>query len=160
MAFLGSSGVGKSALINSLLGAEKQETGEVRPDDLEGRHTTTMRELIPLPSGGVVIDTPGMREIQMWAGENDLQDAFSDIKILAKGCRFSDCSHTVESDCAVRTAIDRGDLDPARLASYLKIQKELVYLAFREEGSTRLYEKMRYKKIAKWSKELKKGLEL
>ena len=154
-AFLGSSGVGKSALINALLGVEKQEIGEVREDDRMGRHTTTKRELILLPGGGIVIDTPGMREIQMWAGEEDLQGAFHDIEMLAKRCRFSDCSHNVESGCAVRAAIDRGDLDPARLESYRKLQNELTYLASREEGSTRLYEKLKYKKIAKWSKELK-----
>ena len=154
-AFLGSSGVGKSALINALLGVEKQETGEVREDDRMGRHTTTKRELILLPSGGIVIDTPGMREIQMWAEEEDLQGAFHDINVLAKRCRFSDCSHNVESGCAVRAAIDLGDLDPARLESYRKLQNELIYLASREEGSTRLYEKLKYKKIAKWSKELK-----
>jgi ribosome biogenesis GTPase / thiamine phosphate phosphatase len=154
-AFLGSSGVGKSALINSLLGEEKQETGEVRPDDHTGRHTTTKRELILLPSGGIMIDTPGMREIQMWAAEEDLQGTFHDIEILAKGCRFSDCGHNRESGCAVRESIDQGDLDPTRLESYQKLQKELIYLASREEGSTRLYEKMKYKKIAKWSKELK-----
>ncbi|MFC2032381.1 ribosome small subunit-dependent GTPase A [Chloroflexota bacterium] len=154
-AFLGSSGVGKSALINALLGVEQLETGEVREDDRMGRHTTTKRELILLPGGGIVIDTPGMREIQMWAGEEDLQGAFHDIEMLAKRCRFSDCSHNVESGCAVRAAIDRGDLDPARLESYRKLQKELSYLASREEQSTRLYEKLKYKKIAKWSKELR-----
>ncbi|MFC1939691.1 ribosome small subunit-dependent GTPase A [Chloroflexota bacterium] len=154
-AFLGSSGVGKSALINALLGEEKQVIGEVRQDDRMGRHTTTKRELILLPSGGIVIDTPGMREIQMWAGEEDLQGAFHDIEILAKRCRFSDCSHNVESGCAVRASIDRGDLDPARLESYRKLQNELNYLASREKHSARLYEKLKWKKIAKWSKELK-----
>jgi len=154
-AFLGSSGVGKSALINALLGEEKLETGEVRGDDRMGRHTTTKRELILLPGGGVVIDTPGMREIQMWAGEGDLQGAFHDIEMLTKRCRFSDCSHNVESGCAVRAAIERGDLSPARLESYRKLQKELNYLASREDQSTRLYEKLKYKKIAKWAKELK-----
>jgi ribosome biogenesis GTPase len=157
VAFLGSSGVGKSALINALLGVEKQGTGEVRDDDRMGRHTTTKRELILLPSGGMVIDTPGMREIQMWAGEEDLRGTFYDIEMLAKGCRFSDCSHNVESGCAVRAAIDNGDLDPARLESYRKLQKELTYLASREEHSTRLYEKAKYKKIAQWAKEIKRG---
>jgi ribosome biogenesis GTPase / thiamine phosphate phosphatase len=154
-AFLGSSGAGKSALINALLGLNKQEIGEVRKDDRMGRHTTTRRELILLPDGGVVIDTPGMREIQMWAGEDDLKGTFQDIEKLAKSCRFSDCKHNLESDCAVTAAVDRGNLDPARLESFRKLQKELIYLASREEGSTRLYEKLKFKKIAKWSKELK-----
>ena len=156
VAFLGSSGVGKSALINALLGIEKQEIGEVREDDHMGRHTTTRRELILLPGGGMMIDTPGMREIQMWAGEDDLQDTFYDIETLAKRCRFNDCNHNAEAGCAVREAIGNGDLDPARLESYRKLQNELIYLASREEGSTRQYEKLKYKKIAKWSKEIQK----
>jgi len=156
-AFLGSSGVGKSALINALLGVEKQDTGEVRDDDRMGRHTTTKRELILLPAGGTVIDTPGMREIQMWADEDDLQGAFSDIEMLAKRCRFSDCGHNVESGCAVRAAIDHGDLDPARLESYRKLQNELAYLASREEHNTRLHEKAKWKKISQWSKEIRKS---
>ncbi len=123
VAFLGSSGVGKSALINALLGIEKQKIGKVRDDDRMGRHTTTRRELILLPSGGMVIDTPGMREIQMWADDDDLQGAFYDIEMLAKRCRFSNCSHNAESGCAVGAAIDHGDLDPARLESYRKLPK-------------------------------------
>jgi ribosome biogenesis GTPase / thiamine phosphate phosphatase len=154
VAFLGSSGVGKSALINALLGVAKQDTGEVREDDRMGRHTTTKRELILLPGGGMVIDTPGMREIQLWAGEEGLGDTFYDIETLAKGCRFSDCTHNVESGCAVRAAIDNGDLDQERLESYRKLQKELIYLTSREEHSTRLYEKAKYKKIALWAKEI------
>ncbi|MFC1994769.1 ribosome small subunit-dependent GTPase A [Chloroflexota bacterium] len=156
VAFLGSSGVGKSALINALLGTEKQEIGEVREDDRMGRHTTTRRELILLPDGGIMIDTPGMREIQMWAGEEDLQDTFYDIRALAKRCRFKDCSHNAESGCAVREAVDNGDLDSARLESHKKLQNELTYLASREEDSTRLYEKVKWKKISQWSKEIKK----
>ena len=99
-----------------------------------------------------MIDTPGMRELQLWAGEEDLQGTFHDIATLAKECRFRDCSHTVETGCAVREAVDRGELDPARLESYRKLQNELNYLAFREENSARLYEKMRWKKVAKWVK--------
>jgi len=154
-AFLGSSGVGKSALINSLLGSEKQKTGEVREDDRTGRHTTTKRELIILPGGGMVIDTPGMREIQMWAGEEDLHTAFHDIEMLGNQCRFSDCSHNSESGCAVKAAIDQGALDPSRLESYWKLKKELDYLAYREENSSRVYEKLRWKKVAKLVKEIK-----
>jgi len=158
VAFLGSSGVGKSALINALLGVEKQKIGEVRDDDRMGRHTTTRRELILLPGGGMVIDTPGMREIQMWAGDDDLQSAFYDIEMLAKRCRFNDCSHNTESGCAVRAAIDHGDLDPARLEGYRKLENELTYLASREEHSTRLHEKSKWKKISQWSKEIRNRL--
>jgi ribosome biogenesis GTPase len=153
-AFLGSSGVGKSALINALLGSDKQQTGEVREDDKLGRHTTTRRELFLLPGGGLVIDTPGMREIQMWAGEEDLQGAFHDIQLLSESCRFKDCSHGSEPGCAVREAIARGELDSSRLESYHKLQKELDYLAAREQQSTRQYEKQRWKKVAKWVKEI------
>jgi len=155
VAFLGSSGVGKSALVNALLGVHKQETREVREDDRTGRHTTTKRELILLPSGGMVIDTPGMREIQMWGDEGDLQGTFQDIELLAKKCRFSDCSHNVEAGCAVQAAIDHGDLDPARLESYRKLQNERTYLASKEEHRTRLYEKAKWKRISQWSKELR-----
>ncbi len=157
-AFLGSSGVGKSALINALLGIEKQEIGEVRGSDRRGRHTTTRRELIPLPSGGAVIDTPGVREIQMWADEDDLRNAFNDIETLAKKCRFNDCRHHTEPGCAVKAAIQRGDLDAARLESYQKLQAELRHLASQEQHSVRLEEKAKWKKISQWSKEIRKRI--
>jgi ribosome biogenesis GTPase / thiamine phosphate phosphatase len=152
VAFLGSSGVGKSSLINALLGEEKQETGQVRGDDRMGRHTTTRRELILLPSGGVMIDTPGMREIQMWNGEDGLQETFEDIEILAKECRFADCTHNKEPGCAVKSAISQGELDLARFESYRKLQSELAYLASKEELGARRYEKQKWKKVAKWVK--------
>jgi ribosome biogenesis GTPase / thiamine phosphate phosphatase len=155
-AFLGSSGVGKSALINSLLGMEKQEVGRVRDDDRQGRHTTTRRELILLPGSGAVIDTPGMREIQMWAGEENLQGVFADVEVLAEQCRFNNCGHHSEPGCAVRDAIERNILTPARLESYRKLQNELDYLASREQHNTRLREKEKWKKIAQWSKKIGK----
>jgi ribosome biogenesis GTPase / thiamine phosphate phosphatase len=156
VAFLGSSGVGKSALINALLGFERQEVQEVRGRDYTGRHTTTSRELILMPGGGTAIDTPGMREIQMWAGEDDLGETFQDISTLAAKCRFRDCSHQSEPGCAVRAAIDRGDLDASRLDSYEKLQAEIRYRESRQAGSVRLEEKLRWKKIAKMQKTLKK----
>ncbi len=156
VAFLGSSGAGKSTLINALLGEDRQDTGKVRENDSMGRHTTTRRELILLPGGGVVIDTPGMRELQLWAVEDDLKNAFDDVDALARECRFNDCSHMKESGCAVRAAVDRGDLDPSRLESYRKLQKEIEYLTAREEQGARLIEKGKYKKIALASKQLTK----
>jgi ribosome biogenesis GTPase / thiamine phosphate phosphatase len=155
-AFLGSSGVGKSALINALLGIEKQATGEVKPDDRTGRHTTTRRELMLLPYGGVVIDTPGMRELQMWAGEDDLQDAFSDVTALAAECRFHDCTHNTEPGCAVKAAVAGGILNSARWESYQKLQKELRYLADRAERGARLIEKEKWGKLSQWGKEVAK----
>jgi ribosome biogenesis GTPase / thiamine phosphate phosphatase len=157
VAFLGSSGVGKSALINALLGFERQEVGDVRDRDRTGRHTTTTRELILLPGGGAVIDTPGMREIQMWAGEDDLDNTFEDIAALARECRFKDCRHNAEPGCAVKEAITRGKLDIKRFEYYQKLQKEIHYHEAREAGSVRLEEKLRWKKISKIQKSLKKG---
>ena len=122
-AFLGSSGVGKSTLINKLLGEEKQETNGLRNDD-KGRHTTTKRELLLLPTGGIVIDTPGMRELGMWDAGSGVEKAFSDIAELARGCRFGDCTHTSEPGCAVRAAIEAGELTQERFSSYQKLQAE------------------------------------
>ena len=124
IAFLGSSGVGKSTLINRLAGQEIRKTGGLRNDD-RGRHVTTGRELIPLPGGAFVIDTPGMRELGL---ENaDLGRTFADIDDLAEDCRFRDCTHTAEPGCAVRAAVERGELDPARLESFRKLLKETGY---------------------------------
>jgi ribosome biogenesis GTPase len=157
VAFLGSSGVGKSALINALLGYERQEVQQVRGRDYTGRHTTTSRELILMPDGGMVIDTPGMREIQMWAGEDDLGDAFADIGKLAARCRFKDCQHMAEPGCAVKAAVERGELDARRLDSYEKLQKEIRYHEARQAGSVRLEEKLRWRKISKVQKAIKRG---
>ncbi len=124
-AFIGSSGVGKSTLINALAGDSLLKTAAIRQDDDKGRHTTTRRELIALPQGGVVIDTPGMREIGLDSA--DLAKAFSDIDALAAQCRFRDCTHKAEPGCAVRAAVESGALDDNRLESYLKLKKEARY---------------------------------
>lgn len=121
-AFLGSSGVGKSTLINRLLGRDELATGGIRLADAHGRHTTTSRQLIVLPSGGIVIDTPGMRELAIVAA--DLDSTFSDITDLARGCKFNDCTHTREPGCAVQAAIAAGELDPKRLRSFHQLQAE------------------------------------
>jgi len=149
VAFLGSSGVGKSTLVNALLGEERLAVGDVRPGDSKGRHTTTHRELVLLPGGGVLIDTPGMRELQLWGEEAGLASAFADIESLAAGCRFEDCRHDCEPGCRVLAAIASGELPPERLRSYLKMQKELRYLAGKEDALQRRNSKARWKTITK-----------
>ena len=156
-ALLGSSGVGKSTLANCLSGAEIQLVGGVRENDGRGRHTTTHRELFVLPNGAVLIDNPGMRELQLWADEEGLKQSFEDVESLAADCRFADCQHGSEPDCAVRAALDSGALEQARLDSYLKLQREMHYLAARQEQKVRLVQKERGKKLAKFTRELKKN---
>ncbi|MGD9140898.1 MAG: ribosome small subunit-dependent GTPase A [bacterium] len=146
---LGSSGVGKSTLINRLLGMERQATGEVREADGRGRHVTTSRELVMLPGGGVLIDTPGLRELQMWADEDSVKGSFEDIEALAGGCRFRDCTHESEPGCAVKQAIESGDLDDKRFSSYKKIKRELNMLAVRKDQRARLDQKNKQKQLAK-----------
>jgi ribosome biogenesis GTPase len=155
-AFLGSSGVGKSSLINRLLGEALLDVGEVRRGDGKGRHITTTRQLVVLPSGGMIIDTPGMREIQLWGDQGSLGGSFEDIEDLARRCRFRDCRHRSEPGCAVKEAIADGSLDEGRLTSYVKLQRELESLALRRDQRARLHEKSKWKKIAKWSRQLSK----
>jgi len=126
VALVGSSGVGKSTLINDLLGEQRQETGDVRSGDERGQHTTRARDLILLPGGALVIDNPGMRELELWVDEEGLQDAFADIEGLAAECRFSNCRHDAEPGCAVREAIEAGRLDPSRLRNFQKILAEQI----------------------------------
>ena len=122
-ALIGSSGVGKSTILNRLLGDERQRTNAVSADD-RGRHTTTTRQLFVMPGGWLLMDLPGLREVQLWASTEDLADSFDDIQALAAGCRFRDCAHAGEPGCAVEAAA----IEPARLANYLKMQKELAHL--------------------------------
>jgi ribosome biogenesis GTPase len=149
VALLGSSGVGKSTLVNALLGEARQATGAVRDDDSRGRHTTTHRELVPLPGGAVLLDTPGMRELQLWAGEESLESAFPDVKALAAACRFRDCAHEGEPGCAVLGAVAAGALDAARLESWRKLQRELHWLATRQDARARAAEQAKWKQITK-----------
>ena len=149
VAFIGSSGVGKSTLINKLTGADRIATREIGNDD-KGRHTTTHRELITLQNGAFVIDTPGMRELGMWDSGDGIDTAFADIEELSCACKYADCTHTAEPGCAVLRALENGTLDAARLASYRKLKTENDYAA----DSSRYLEAKRtkFKEIAKINK--------
>lgn len=149
LALLGSSGVGKSTLVNRLLGFDRQRVREVRDSDSRGRHTTTYRELLPLPQGGALIDTPGMRELQLWAGQDDLDSAFAEISSLAAQCRFADCSHVVENGCAVQSAIQAGELDPSRWESYRKLRAEIAWHARQSDVQAAQAQKKKWKAIHK-----------
>jgi ribosome biogenesis GTPase len=141
IAVLGSSGVGKSTLINQLLGEERLRTREVRQSDSRGRHTTTHRELVRLPGGALLIDTPGMRELQLWSADAGLAGTFDDIETFADECFFADCRHDSEPRCAVKRAVEEGRLAGERLASYHKLQREQAALAARQELFAQLAKK-------------------
>ncbi len=151
VAFIGSSGVGKSTLINRLTGEALLSTGEIRQDG-KGRHTTTGRQLIALPNGALVIDTPGMRELG--AAEADLQRTFSDIEALAQQCKYKDCSHNAEPGCAVLTAVARGTLDEKRLENYKKLQTEIGYAGL----NSREVEKQKINRMFGGKGEMKKAM--
>ncbi len=136
VALLGSSGVGKSTLANRLLGEELLATGGLRSDG-RGRHTTTHRELVRLPGGALLLDTPGMRELQLWADESALDETFADVAALARQCRFSDCAHESEPGCAVRAALADGTLPAVRWESYSKLGRELRALAVKQDAKLR-----------------------
>ncbi len=157
VALLGSSGVGKSTLVNWLLGREKQRTRAVRESDQRGMHTTTHRELVELPGGALLVDTPGLRELQLWTDSGGLEAAFEDIAALAASCRFTDCGHGNEPGCAVRRAVEEERLTPARLGSFLKLQGELRALEIREDPLKRRAERGRWKAIYKSLRQPKRG---
>jgi len=136
VALLGSSGVGKSTLTNKLTGEVLQKTTSTRESDSKGRHTTTRRQLFLLPTGGMLIDTPGMRELQLWADESIIDSSFSDIETLAVNCRFRDCTHSHEKGCAVQEAIAQKILSKDRLTNYLKMQREVQYLAKKQKETS------------------------
>jgi ribosome biogenesis GTPase len=144
---LGSSGVGKSTLVNTLLGEQRQATSDIREDDSRGRHTTTHRELFAMPSGALLIDTPGIRSLEVAGADEGVETAFDDIAELATQCRFSDCGHGSEPGCAIRRAIDDATLDAGRLASYRKLERELAFAERREDPRARAAEAKRWRQI-------------
>lgn len=155
-ALLGSSGVGKSSIVNQLIGRELLRTRDVRESDSRGRHTSTARQLVVLPDdGGILIDTPGMRELQLWETGDALAGTFADIDALAAQCRFRDCSHRHEPGCAVRSAAESGELAPGRLESYQKLREEQAFQA-RQQDQRALIEEKRQARIG--SKALDKRL--
>ncbi|NQT59455.1 MAG: ribosome small subunit-dependent GTPase A [Bacteroidetes bacterium] len=161
VAFIGSSGVGKSTIINVLAASDRLKVNEVNQHGSRGRHTTTFRELIILPDGGMVVDTPGMRELQVWGdngdGEEGLKQVFDDIEELAEECRFRDCQHVKEPGCAVQEAIENNSLALKRFRSYLKLKKEFAYLAERQAMKANAVEKVHWKEISQFAKKLKKA---
>lgn len=156
--FLGSSGVGKSTIINRLFGTDRQRVNSVREGDQKGRHTTTSRELIVLPTGGILIDTPGMREFQPWMGEDEIEGAFSDIEEFSRNCRFRDCTHESEPGCAVQEAIRTGAIDPGRYKNYTRMKREARFIEERANVGVKQAEKNRWKAITKLQKQIKKDL--
>lgn len=149
LALLGSSGVGKSSLLNALAGNVLQDTQAVREDDSRGRHTTTHRELFFLEGGAMIIDTPGMREILPWADEDAVSGSFADVEGFAEACRFRDCTHQGEPGCAVEAAVATGELDAARLKSYFAMRKEAQWLERRQDARAAKQEEQKWRQIKK-----------
>ncbi len=149
LVLFGPSGAGKSTLANLLTGAEAFATGDVREEDRRGRHTTTHRELVVLPSGAALIDTPGVRELALWDATDGMSAAFTDIDDLAESCRFSDCGHHGEPGCAVEAAVEDGTLDADRLGSWVKLQRELAHQARRVDARLAAEERKRWAKISR-----------
>jgi len=149
VALLGSSGVGKSTLVNALAGAAVQAIGAARESDGRGRHTTTHRELVPLPGGAWLIDTPGMRELALWGGDEGVSATFGDIAALTARCRFGDCAHDTEPGCAVQAALASGELSAERYASWRKLEREARAFAARHDKALQAKERARWKAITK-----------
>ena len=147
--FTGSSGVGKSTIINYLMGETIIQTSKISSSVNKGKHTTTRRELLIIPNGGIVIDTPGMREFQLWNVDKGMDQAFDEIELFSLNCKFSDCTHTKETGCAVLEALNMGTIDEAKLQSYYKLQKELRYLEEKQDKNAFLKRKEREKKLHK-----------
>lgn len=151
---LGSSGVGKSTLLNTLMGGDVRRTQEVRASDGRGRHTTSLRELFLLPCGGCLIDTPGLREVGLLAEASDLESTFADVESFASHCRFRDCTHGAEPECAVRQALGEGLLDPSRFQAFLRLRREVSYAAARADERLWRAREQRWKGIAKLQRKL------
>jgi len=154
---VGSSGVGKSTLLNALLGVERMATQAIREDDGRGRHTTSHRELILLPGGGLLLDTPGMRELGLWDSDEGVAATFEDVEALAARCRFSDCGHTNEPGCAVRAALETGALDDGRWQGYRKLQRELAFTDAKEDPALRAARRRQWVAITKAQRSGKKA---
>ena len=149
VSLLGSSGVGKSTIINTILGIERQTVAPVREDDSRGRHTATHRELILLPQGGAVIDNPGMRQLHLWIDEDGISRAFEDIEQIAQDCKFRDCTHDHEPGCAVINALEEGKIDFERVVNFQKLKEEIKLLEIRQEQNLKAKERAQKTKIAK-----------
>lgn len=154
VALIGPSGAGKSKLINRIVGSDVQAIGEVRAFDHKGRHTTAARELVPLPGGGVLVDTPGLRQVAMWGADDGVTAAFPEIEALASGCRFDDCTHTAEPGCAVLVALESGELPAERYESYMSLRSEMGFEARKHDAHLRAEETRKWKILHKSARAL------